>query len=133
MEDICLHCPHIFEIILSNLDDQSLVTCRSVCKTFLESIDNGKILWIRIIHKRISDSKKCYQNEPRRLWKFIMDKAPTKIIKELAKADLWRLSTFSNTVSQPIRNSAQKLLVKWISHYLIKMWELWYTFTLYND
>ena len=95
MEDIYLSFPHIFENILSNLDDQSLANCRLVNKTLQWTIDNGKIIWVRIIQRWISDSiiqkwisdaRKHYQNETKSLWKFVMEKAPTKVIQQLAKA-----------------------------------------------
>ena len=83
MEDLCLRYPHIFEMILSNLDNQTLASCRSVSKQFSVSIEDGKILWIRIIQKQISKIQSKYQ-KLNRSWKVIIDKAPSKVIKELA-------------------------------------------------
>ena len=54
----------------------------------LQTIENGKVMWKKIIQKWISDTSKTYQIETKRLWKLVMDKAPTDITKELAKADL---------------------------------------------
>ena len=45
-------------------------------------------MWSKIIQKWISDTSKTYQNETERLWELVMNKAPTDITKELAKADL---------------------------------------------
>ena len=83
MEDLCLRYPHIFEKILSNLDNQTLANCRSVSNQFSVSIEDGKILWIRIIQKQISRIQSKYQ-KLNRAWKIIIDKAPSKVIKELA-------------------------------------------------
>ena len=83
MEDLCLRYPHIFEMILSNLDNQTLANCRSVSNQFSVSIEDGKILWIRIIQKQISRIQSKYQ-KLNRAWKIIIDKAPSKVIKELA-------------------------------------------------
>ena len=54
----------------------------------LQTIEDGKVMWKKIIQKWISDTSKTYQIETKRLWKLVMDKAPTDITKELAKADL---------------------------------------------
>ena len=54
----------------------------------LQTIENGKVMWKKLIQKWISDTSKTYQIETKRLWKLVMDKAPTDITKELAKADL---------------------------------------------
>ena len=83
MEDLCLRYPHIFEMIISNLNNQTLANCRSVSNQFSVSIENGKILWIRIIQKQISRIQSKYQ-KLNRAWKIIIDKAPSKVIKELA-------------------------------------------------
>ena len=83
MEDLCLRYPHIFEMILFNLDNQTLASCRSVSKQFSVSIEDGKILWIRIIQKQISKIQSKYQ-KLNRSWKIVIDKAPAKVIKELA-------------------------------------------------
>ena len=49
MEDIFLRFDHISNKIFNNLDNQSLVTCRLVNKTWLSYLQDSKILWIRII------------------------------------------------------------------------------------
>ena len=53
LESISLRCPHVFEMIFEKLDDQTLVSCRLVSKTFYNLIDKSKIIWTRIIHKHI--------------------------------------------------------------------------------
>ena len=83
MEDLCLRYPHIFEMILFNLDNQTLANCRSVSNQFSVSIEDGKILWIRIIQKQISRIQSKYQ-KLNRAWKMIIDRAPSKVTKELA-------------------------------------------------
>ena len=42
MEDLCLRYPHIFEMILSNLDNQTLANCKSVSKQFSVSMREWK-------------------------------------------------------------------------------------------
>lgn len=83
MEDLCLRYPHILEMILSNLDNQTLANCRSVSNQFSVSIEDGKILWIRIIQKQLSSIQSKYQ-KVNKSWKIIIDMAPSKVIKELA-------------------------------------------------
>ena len=51
MEDLFLRFDHISNKIFNNLDNQSLVTCRLVNKTWLSYLEDSKLLWIRIIQK----------------------------------------------------------------------------------
>ena len=68
---------HIADKIFDNLDNDSLVTCRLVNKTWFSFIEDSKLLWLRII-------KTCTGNQV--FWKVIVEKAPTDILKELSKA-----------------------------------------------
>ena len=49
MEDVIQRFPNISQQIFENLDDESLVLCREVCKAWKSCIDREKFYWIRII------------------------------------------------------------------------------------
>ena len=49
MEDVIERFPNISLQIFENLDDESLVLCREVCKAWKSCIDREKFYWIRII------------------------------------------------------------------------------------
>ena len=49
MEDVIQRFPNISQQIFENLDDDSLILCRKVCKAWKSSIDREKFYWIRII------------------------------------------------------------------------------------
>ena len=85
MEDIFIRFPQISELVLKNLDNQSLVKCRLVSRKLKTCIDEEKILWLRIIQKYYEDLDRYPCSEfPRKMWKMVLDKTPTETIKELA-------------------------------------------------
>ena len=53
MEDVTKRFFNISRQIFENLDDESLVLCREVCKTWKSCIDGEKFYWIRIIMKNL--------------------------------------------------------------------------------
>ena len=53
MEDVIQRLPNISLQIFENLDDESLVLCREVCKAWKSCIDGEKLYWIRIIMKNL--------------------------------------------------------------------------------
>ena len=64
MEDVIQRLPNISLQIFKNLDDESLVLCREVCKAWKSCIDQGglcidreKFHWIRIIMKNLQYSE----------------------------------------------------------------------------
>ena len=51
IDELTLRFPQISELIFNQLlDDQNLVKCRLVCKSWKEYIDGQKFIWFRIIH-----------------------------------------------------------------------------------
>ena len=71
--------PVICEIIYKNLDDKSLGNCRLVSKCLKNSIENGPLLWRRILKRYVG-------NLNTESWKKVLDKIPVRIIKDLAIA-----------------------------------------------
>ena len=82
MEDICIRCPHLAEIIFGYLDDKSLTKSRLVNKQWCEFIDSGRIIWIRILKKCIMIENNCEIDDK---WKMTMKKSPHFVLKELAE------------------------------------------------
>ena len=85
MEDICIRFPEISELVFKNLDNESLAKCRLVSRKLKTCIDEEKVLWLRIIQKYYGDLDKYPGSEfAGTIWKMVLDKTPTEIIKELA-------------------------------------------------
>ena len=57
MEDVIQRFPNISQQIFENLDNESLVLCREVCKAWKNCIDSEKFYWIRIIKKYLQYSE----------------------------------------------------------------------------
>ena len=57
MEDVVQRFPHISRQIFENLDNESLVLCQKVCKSWKNCIDSEKFYWIRIFMKFLQYSE----------------------------------------------------------------------------
>ena len=57
MEEVVQRFPNISQQIFENLDNESLVLCREVCKAWKNCIDREKFYWIRIIMKYLQYSE----------------------------------------------------------------------------
>ena len=82
--DQCLSSPILCEKILVNLDNQSLVQCRLVCKKWKFSIDNDFTLWTRMLWKSVLkefENLKCIDT-----WKKVLQKISIENITLLAKS-----------------------------------------------
>jgi len=105
--ETCLKIPHVREIIFTNLDNRSLLSCRLVNINLKIFVDTDKILWTRIIEayaasclNHVFDMKDrrrgyyddCYaeyynrRNEDYHVhyWRKFLDKAPHAIVKDIA-------------------------------------------------
>ena len=94
MEELYPGYPEISELIYVNLDNKSLVYCRLVCKNLKNSIDNGKILWRRMLEKYI-------ENLDTESWKKVLDKIPLEIVKDMATATVLYNTFMQNAVEFP--------------------------------
>ena len=79
LENINLKFPHISEIILQELDDQSLTECRKVSRSMCNFIDNTKIPWMRMINKHMGDNEQLQKS-----WTKVLHKCNVEIIRQLA-------------------------------------------------
>ena len=57
MEDVVQRFPLISRQIFENLDNESLLLCRKVCKAWKNCIDSEKFYWIRIFMKFLQYSE----------------------------------------------------------------------------
>ena len=71
--------PHLNQLILSELDNESLVTCKEVDKTWNKFIDSQKLLWIRMMEKHIGRLEQYPET-----WKKVTSKTQVKNVQELA-------------------------------------------------
>ena len=81
MEIILDKFPHLNKLIFSQLDNESLVTCKEVDKTWKKCIDCQKLPWIRMLENYIGRLEQ-YPGT----WKSVTSKTPAKNVQELALA-----------------------------------------------
>ena len=81
MEDLCQIFPLVSQIVLNNLDDQSLANCKIANRELKDFLEDEKLLSIRIIRKYEKNFEFFSDS-----WKKAIHNAPREIIKELATA-----------------------------------------------
>ena len=81
MEDLCQIFPLVSQIVLNNLDDQSLANCKIANRGLKEFLEDEKLLSIRIIKKHEKNLELFSDS-----WKKTIHNAPREIVKELATA-----------------------------------------------
>ena len=95
MEEIILRFPVIAEQIFDQLDDQNVMKCREICKTWYDVTE--RLQWIRLIQKMTKDQgigvwtandAKLY-NDHQISWKSVLVKIPTHFLKKLAVTRDW--------------------------------------------
>ena len=78
MNIICKRFPHVNQMVLKNLDDQSLNRSKETNRGIAKFLENNKLYWIRIMKKYV---KNCEGFEE--LWKEFFSKTPINVIKQL--------------------------------------------------
>ena len=81
MIDLCLRFPGVCDMVLSHLDNQSLMRCKISSRELCHYLDNERFIFKRIIKKYISGQFGFFQ-----CWKKVIYRAPTNILKQLATA-----------------------------------------------
>ena len=71
--------PHLNELIFSELDNKSLVTCKEVDETWNKFIEGKKLPWIRMIEKQIGRLEQFPET-----WKKVTSNTQVKNVQELA-------------------------------------------------
>ena len=80
MEEVVQRFPNISQQIFENLDNESLVLCREVCKAWKNCIDREKFYWIRIIMKNLQ-----YSDSEEKLLRILFRNNDLDIVKNLAE------------------------------------------------
>ena len=81
MERIFLKIPDLAEKIFKELDNQSLVKCKEVQRSWYNFINEEKVLWFRIIQNYIRKD-----NEFLQAWRKVLTKAPVDFVTQVALA-----------------------------------------------
>ena len=81
MENILDRFPFVAKNIFNNLDNQSLVQAKNVCRTWRNSIISQKFSWIRKIQTHIDDEQEFTSN-----WQRVLVRTSVETVKELSIA-----------------------------------------------
>ena len=81
MESIFSKIPDIGDKIIRELDNQSLVKCKEVQRSWYNFINEEKVLWFRMIQNYIGDD-----NEFLTAWRKVLKRAPIDFVIRLAIA-----------------------------------------------
>ena len=94
MEQLCAIFPVVSEIILDNLDDQSLTSLKVVSKNLNNFFDKEKCIPLRKIKKHIQDIDFCSES-----WNKVVKRTHVDNVKKLAAAveEFFKPSDFSVT------------------------------------
>ena len=78
MKIFLLRFPHLGQSIFEMLDDENLVKCKEVSKSWSFFMDGERFFWKRIIKKLVGD-----YDDFQKAWKVTLKKANIEILKEL--------------------------------------------------
>ena len=81
MESVFVKIPALGDKIIRELDNQSLVKCKEVKRSWYNFINAEKILWFRKIQNCIGDNNKFSK-----AWKKLLTKAPFDFVMQVAIA-----------------------------------------------
>ena len=81
MENILERFPVVAKNIFNNLDNQSLVRAKNVCRTWRFSITSQKFSWIRKIQTVVDDEQEFTSN-----WQRVLVRTSVETVKELSVA-----------------------------------------------
>jgi hypothetical protein len=81
MESVFLKIPDLGEKIFKELDNQSLVECKEVQRSWYNFINEERVLWFRIIQNYISDDNAFLQ-----AWRKVLTKSPVDFVTQVALA-----------------------------------------------
>ena len=79
MESIFSKIPDLGEKIFKELDNQSLVKCKEVQRSWYNFINEEKFQWLRMIQNYIGDN-----NEFKTAWRKVLKKAPVDFVTYVA-------------------------------------------------
>ena len=116
MEDLCLRFPGVCDMVLSNLDNPSLMRCKISSRQLCHYLDNERFIFKRIIKKYASGQSGFSQ-----CWKKVIYRAPIDILKQLAKAVIqfsgWQYHHHSEKVQwSPLHIAAEQGRLPLVKH-----------------
>ena len=79
MNNAILRIPYIAQLIFEEVDDKTLVNCKTVSETWVSFIGMKKIEWLRIILKYAGNMTEFADH-----WKLLLRRIPVKLVKEIA-------------------------------------------------
>ena len=117
MEVLCLRFPGVCDMVLSHLDNQSLMKCKISSRELCHYLkDNERCIFERIIKKYASGQKGFSQ-----CWKRVIYRAPIEILKQLATAVIqfsgWRYHRRNEKVQwSPLHIAAEQGHLPLVKH-----------------
>ena len=117
MEVLCLRFPGVCDIVLSHLDNQSLMKCKISSRELCHYLqDNERCIFKRILKKYTSGQKGFSQ-----CWKRVIYRAPIDILKQLATAVIqfskWGILHKSKKIDwSPLRIAAEQGFMPLVKH-----------------
>ena len=81
MENLCLRIPMLGKKILNLVSNETLVNVKEASRINNFFLENERFYWLRIINRY-----NCLMGELRQLWREVVSRTPTDLIKELAVA-----------------------------------------------
>ena len=81
--DMLTRLPHIGEKIFDSLDNQSLLKCKEVSRTWYDFVGDQKFPWVRMIKTYVKESNKKYTECPKH-WHKLFRKINTQQVKKFA-------------------------------------------------
>ena len=79
MENFCLRFPSLGKKVLNLVEDETLVNFKEASRKNNFFLENERFYWIRIINRY-----NCLIGELREVWREVVSRTPTELIKELA-------------------------------------------------
>ena len=91
IKDFFLRFPNLVDDILNNLDDENLAKMRQVERHWRLFLDNGRLIWKRIIYKYLTGIDNTGINVKGN-WNTVIKKANNEMIKKLGLAVEYHLT-----------------------------------------
>ena len=79
MEELCCRFPHLGDLVLNNLDEQSLTNCQGASRIISQFVIKERFFWIRIIQRYYKNLSKF-----KRYWEMIIPRTSADTLKQLA-------------------------------------------------
>ena len=79
MEELCCRFPHLGDLVLNNLDEQSLTKCQAASRVISQFVIKERFFWIRIMERYYKNLSKF-----KRYWEMIIPRTSADLLKQLA-------------------------------------------------